>query len=447
MMSKFATRHRFRLRILPGQIKNTCLISPGVAVVSTKLAYRSDVRHYRCQCGMVALIFSVCFLVSCNSGSQRPGPGNGHVIAYTTNTSPAFVEVRTSTDGNTWSAASGHLPSSTIPPGIGAKPDQYVLAWFDSGNTLHTAASANGATWEFQTTHGTFSVDVNSRPAVEYNFKTKSWLVAFRNAGGQVVVLPVDGPGGRAVTINGVTTSSAPGMAWLSDRFILLYKDASNRVVSLSSEKGTSWPDGPGTPITSGGQEVLTDATPYLNRTLIALWLGVTRLSSTGTLSTGNIRIYSYNAGNWELSTTLNHTDPFSRGPAVTGVSGALVVADTGRTGGTVIWRNGQQIGPLDTRTQYDISLAFGPGSTNTAVLPDLMCGPCDKCLDVLGGSLAPDYYRVCTDRSGNGQRFRCKFCDPCIGSTRFCRPTQTSDAPGFTEPAGSEPCNLCPPP
>jgi hypothetical protein len=282
---------------------------------------------------------------------------------------------------------------------------------------------------------------------VEYNFGTKSWLVAFRNTQGQIVVLPVDAPGGRAVTINGVTTSSAPSLVWLSDRLILLYRDAANRVVSLSSEKGTSWPAGPGTPITSGTQEVLTEATPYANRTLIGLWLAVTRLSSSGTLSTGNIHVYSYNAGNWELSTILHRTDPFSRGPAVTGVQDALVVADTGVAAGTVIWQNGQQIGPLDTRTQYDVSLAFGPRSTNTATLPNLMCGPCDRCVDVLGGSLAPDYYRGCTDRNGNTQTFRCKFCDPCIGSSRFCRPTQGSDAPGFSEPAGSEPCNLCPPP
>jgi hypothetical protein len=357
------------------------------------------------------------------------------------------VEVRTSTDGISWSAPSRPFQSAAIPCGIGAIPDRYVLAWFDSNDALHTAVSADGNSWAFHATHGRFQVDINSRPAVEYNFNTKSWLAAFTTTTREIVVVPVDAPGGRAVTITGATTSSPPGLVFLNDRLVLLYVDAGNRVVSLSSVNGTSWPAGPGAPITSGGQEVLSDGAPYLNRSLIGLWLAVKRVRSTGTLSTGTIRLYSYNAGDWELSTTLNRTDPFSRGPAVAGVGGSLVVADTGVAAGTVMWRNGQQIGPLDTRTQYDVSLAFGPRSTNTATLPNLICGPCDRCVDVLGGSLAPDYFRGCTDRSGSTQTFRCKVCDPCVGASRFCRPTQGSDAPGFSEPAGPEPCNLCPPP
>jgi|GEM_PF-3964957 len=445
--------HRPRPRrhnIAQGSFASCRLLGPAIAVLVTP-ARRAALSHHTRLVEVLALIISVCLVAGCPSRSRTQipsGSGYGYAIAYTPLTpSPNFVEVRTSADGITWSVPSRPFESAAIPCGIGAIPDRYVLAWFDSNHMLNTAISINGNAWAFHATHGQFSVDINSRPAVEYNFNTKSWLVAFTTTNGKIVVVPVDAPDGRKVIITGVTASSPPGLVWLIDHLVLLYKDANNRIVSLNSADGTSWPAGPGTPITSGGQEVLADDVPYVNRSLIGLWLGVKRLSSTGTLSTGNIRIYSYNVGNWELLTILNRTDPLSRGPALTGVNGALVVADTGVAAGTVMWNNERQIGSLDTRTQYDVSLAYGPRSTNTASLPDLICGPCDRCVDVLGGSLAPDYYRACTDRSGNKLTFRCKLCDPCIGSSRFCRPTQISDAPGYSEAPGPEPCNLCPPP
>jgi hypothetical protein len=388
-------------------------------------------------------------VTACASGPS--GSGYGYALASAPISSPNLVEVRTSTDGVNWSAASSPFASSTIAPGIGAVPDRYLLAWFGPSNstskTLHTAVSTNGSTWEFHATHGNFQVDINARPSVEYNFGTKSWLVAFRNVQGEIVVIPVDAPGGRAVTISGATTGFPPSLVWLIDRLVLLYREGNGRIVSLTSVDGLSWPAGPGTPITSNGQEVITEGGFYANRTLVALWLAVQSNSSTGTLTTGNIRVYSYNSGNWELRTILNRTDPLSRGPAITGIDGGLVVAETGIANGTVMWFNGTRGAPLATRTQYEVSLGYGPRSNNSRTIPDLMCSPCNRCVDVLGG-IAPDYLRDCTDRSGSGQTFRCKICDPCIGATQFCRPPQLGgDAPGYSETTTQEPCRRCPPP
>jgi hypothetical protein len=162
-----------------------------------------------------------------------------------------------------------------LPPGIGSTTDRYLLAWFGPGNspskTLHTAVSTNGSVWRFHATHGNFQVDLNARPAVEYNFDTRSWFVAFRNLQGQVVVMPVDAPDGRAVTLAGVSTNWPPSLVWLVDRLMLLYRDGNGRILSLSSADGVTWPAGPGAPVTSAGQTVVTEAGFHADRTLAAV--------------------------------------------------------------------------------------------------------------------------------------------------------------------------------
>jgi hypothetical protein len=373
------------------------------------------------------------------------GAGWEFAIAYTTQTSPPNIEVRTSADGAVWSSPSAGFESSTVPPGIGATANRYLIAWFDSGNTLHTALSPNGTTWEFHATHGSFPVNINSRPAIEYNFATNSWLVAFRQTDGTVVVMPVDGKHQRAVVVPGVTTASPPALAWISDRLVLVYTDSALQLRSLESITGKSWPSGPGTLVTSDGQAIVAEGSPYLNRSQASHWLAVKGSRSTGTLWTGTITVYHLDGGSWTQSAFLDRTDPNSRGPAAAGTEGGLVVADTGNAARTVIWRDGREIGPLDTRTQYEVSLALGPASTNTRALPDLICGPCDRCVSVSGFI---DYHRDCIDRAGSGQDFRCRVCDFCIAERRDCRPAQLSDAPGYQEQdIVHEPCNICPPP
>lgn len=182
-----------------------------------------------------------------HSGPQLSVPDQ-YVLAYTRPGSPARVETVASNGGGIWSApnsprdAQGNpLPTSGVPPGIGANTREYMLAWFDSNGTLNSVTSANSSSWGNLQTHGTFSVNINSRPSVAYHYGQQSWFVAFLNNTNAIIVLPVRPTTGVAVTVAGVTTSLPPTMEFWNNELLIAYKGGGLNVSLVRSGDGAAW--------------------------------------------------------------------------------------------------------------------------------------------------------------------------------------------------------------
>lgn len=97
----------------------------------------------------------------------------------------------------------------------------------------------------------------------------------------------------------------------------------------------------------------MTEAGVHAKRTRAAVRLAAQSATSTGALSTHDIRVCSFNAGHRTLKTIPRPTDPFRRGPAVTGTESALVVAETGVANGKVMWFDGTRGSPPWARARH----------------------------------------------------------------------------------------------
>jgi hypothetical protein len=262
-----------------------------------------------------------------------------------------------------------------VPAGLGSSNDMFMLAWFDPAGTLTTATSTDGLNWVGATTHGMFQVDLQSRPAVAYDSRNRTWFVAFRGSDGMFVVTRVLPLGGAAVTVPGLAPStSAPALTWVNDTFVLAFPDAMNRVRILRSADGVTWP--------ANGGAIATDVTAapivpivaadaaslFLTNSLGTLFMTVKGLDQGMTLHRGAVRVFSSaDALTWTLERTLLPTSPSSRGAAVAGPGSEQVVVDSAPSQMTEVWFNNTQVRSFQTgTTDYEVTAAHGPAAAGT---------------------------------------------------------------------------------
>jgi len=256
-----------------------------------------------------------------------------------------------------------------VPAGLGSSNDLFVLAWFDPAGMLTTATSTDGLNWRGATTHGTFSVDLQSRPAVAFDFRNETFFVAFRGSDGMFRVIRVMPAGGAVVTVPGLAPStSAPALTWVNDTFVLAFPDAMNRVRILRSPDGVTWPANGGAIATnsSGAPIVAADAASlFLTNSLGTLFMTVKGLPQGQTLHRGAVRVFSSaDALTWTLERNLVPTSPSSRGAAVAGSGSEQVVVDSAPSQMTEVWFNNTQVRSFQTGTaDYEVTAAHGPAA------------------------------------------------------------------------------------
>ena len=299
-----------------------------------------------------------------------------YAIAATSVSTPSVIHTYVSPDGVQWSgrgAGSAMLPVMPgVPAGLGSSNDLFVLAWFDPAGMLTTATSTDGLNWRGATTHGTFSVDLQSRPAVAFDFRNETFFVAFRGSDGMFRVIRVMPAGGAVVTVPGLAPStSAPALTWVNDTFVLAFPDAMNRVRILRSPDGVTWPANGGAIATnsSGAPIVAADAASlFLTNSLGTLFMTVKGLPQGQTLHRGAVRVFSSaDALTWTLERNLVPTSPSSRGAAVAGSGSEQVVVDSAPSQMTEVWFNNTQVRSFQTGTaDYEVTAAHGPAAPGT---------------------------------------------------------------------------------
>jgi hypothetical protein len=256
-----------------------------------------------------------------------------------------------------------------VPAGLGSSNDTFLLARFAPGGVLTTTTSTDGLTWAGATTHGAFPVDLQSRPAVAYDFRNRTWFAAFRRSDGMFVVVRVMPAGGTPVTVPGLAPStSAPALTWVNDTFVLAFPDAMNRVRILRSPDGVTWPATGGAIATdaSGAPIVAADAASlFLTNSLGTLFMTVKGLPQGPTLHRGAVRVFSSaDALTWTLERNLVPTSPSSRGAAVAGPESEQVVVDSAPSQMTEVWFNNTQVRSFQTgTTDYEVTAAHGPAA------------------------------------------------------------------------------------
>jgi hypothetical protein len=299
-----------------------------------------------------------------------------YTIAATSVSTPSVIHTYVSPDGVQWSgrgAGSATLAVMPgVPAGLGSSNDMFMLAWFAPGGVLTTATSTDGLNWVGATTHGMFPVDLQSRPAVAFDFRNDTWFVAFRRSDGMFVVVRVMPAGGAAVTVPGLAPStSAPALTWVNDTFVLGFPDAMNRVRILRSADGVTWPANGGAIATNaaGAPIVAADAASlFLTNSLGTLYMTVKGLPQGPTLHRGAVRVFSSaDALTWTLERSLVPTSPSSRGAAVTGPRSEQVVVDSAPSQTTEVWFNDTQVRAFQTgTTDYEVTAAHGPAAPGT---------------------------------------------------------------------------------
>jgi hypothetical protein len=306
------------------------------------------------------------------AGCATPLPER-YAVAATSVSTPSVIHTYVSPDGVRWSgrgAGSATLAVMPgVPAGLGSSNDTFLLARFAPGGVLTTATSTDGLTWAGATTHGAFPVDLQSRPAVAYDFRNRSWFAAFRRSDGMFVVVRVMPAGGTPVTVPGLAPStSAPALTWVNDTFVLAFPDAMNRVRILRSPDGVTWPANGGAIATdaSGAPIVAADAASlFLTNSLGTLFMTVKGLPQGPTLHRGAVRVFSSaDALTWTLERNLVPTSPSSRGAAVAGPESEQVVVDSAPSQMTEVWFNNTQVRSFQTgTTDYEVTAAHGPAA------------------------------------------------------------------------------------
>jgi hypothetical protein len=303
----------------------------------------------------------------------RASAAERYDIAATSVSTPSIIHSYVSPDGVRWSgrgAASAMLAVMPgVPAGLGSSNATFMLAWFAPGGVLTTATSTDGLTWSGATTHGAFPVDLQSRPAVAFDFRNGTFFVAFRRSDGMFVVTRVMPAGGTPVTVPGLAPStSAPALTWLNDMFVLGFPDVMNRVRILRSPNGVTWPaDGGAIAMDATGAPIVAAdaASLFLTNSLGTLYVTVKGLPQGPTLHRGAVRVFSSaDALTWTLERSLVPTSPSSRGAAVAGPGSEQVVVDSAPSQMTEVWLNDTRVRAFQTGTaDYEVTAAHGPAA------------------------------------------------------------------------------------
>ncbi len=296
------------------------------------------------------------------------------VLASTPNQTGAAVETRISKNGRLWSGPNTPRDSNRasipaflgIPAGIGANKEEYLLAFFDKNEILHTQTSTNGLDWRNDKTYGHADIGIRSRPSVAYDYTSNSWFAAYRQADRKIVIRQLV-PSSRNITINNATTSFDIGFAIANRQFVLAY-NASGKIRVLTSQDGKRWPTSSGVLATVANIPVESHGGPFLANNLggFSMALSGTTPLNPPSLSQGFINTYeSTNGINWTSKQHLGFASPLNAvGPAIAGISTNTMVAEHNGSQKTDIWlenRPARPIKALETRSPYSVSLAFGP--------------------------------------------------------------------------------------
>lgn len=403
------------------------------------------------------LLFGFILLIAgCSGRIPLPVVPDRYVVAYVVDSPPFRVNTRFSDNGINWSSPIEvrdlGLPATApqgIPAGIGAKPDQYLVAWFDSG-VLRTAISSDAANWSHPTSHGSFNVHARSKPAIEWNFNTRKWIAAFVLASGQIAIVDVSGSRGESTLVSGVTTPAAPSLVWQNNALHLIFADSSARLRYITSSDGEVWaPTGGALLLLSPGGSDLRGGLFTVIRSSPRIFLAHSITRGTD-IHRADTTVYEYDNGTLTLDSTIQRTYLDSLGPVAIGPDGARSVIDAGARG-TTLWHEGVELSSFTTPRVRAVAAAYGPSVGRS--LPQFRCGPCNKCIQSAGVNLT-DYRRTCVTETGQPSDFTCLVCGACehvtglVGSHRRCNPPRYgSDAPGQSPAeARIEQCGLCPP-
>ncbi len=404
---------------------------------------------------VMLLAFLLVFTGGCES-LRNVSISNRYVVAYVPDAPPFRPTTRFSDNGINWSqpieVQDLGVPATSpqgIPVGIGAKPDQYMVAWFDSG-VLRTAISSDATFWSHPASHGRHSVDARSRPAVEWNFNTDTWLVAFKTTSNQIKIVDANGPRAESMFVPRITTGSPPGLVWDADnRLHLIFADTNGKLRFVTSTNGVDWSPDDGNLVTaSPGGGAIAQGNFSVSRSISNVALAISELHRPGEVSRAVAVIYGYRGGILNLESVISRSFPDSAGPVAIGPDDARSVIDAGSVG-TTLWHDGTEVGGFSIPRVRVVSAAYGPSIDKE--LPQFRCGPCNKCLQS-GGVNATNYRRTCVTDTGIPSDYDCLVCGFCenitgfVGPHRSCNPTQFgSDAPGQPDAEPRiEQCGLC---
>jgi hypothetical protein len=330
-------------------------------------------------------IWSVSLLVSILLGCNEEGGisisiPERFVIASTPIVTNAAPETRVSINGIRWSGpnfprdANGNPMAAkfSVPAGICANANVYLLAWFDPNNILHTQTSNNGLNWSTDQTHGTHNVDIGSRPALAYNYTDSEWLAAFRLADETVAVRRLDPAGTTTTNIGSINSTFPVAFAWTGGQYVLAFRQVTGIWIRTSID-GVTWTAA--VPAAETGTQIGSEGAPFLTNSLGTLYMCVNPLHplrNTNSVGSGFVEIYSSLDGiDWTFERLLDPTNPFGRGAAIAGPMSAQVMmeAAAGHSSSDA-WLNNRQGVTIQTRTSYEVSLAFGPNGANGAGTP-----------------------------------------------------------------------------
>ena len=329
------------------------------------------------------------------------------------------VEVRVSSDGETWSAPSYPLTldcdvpvpvDSRISPALGVTPSHYLVAAYDQAGALYVSKSRDGVIWtpaEVATTVRAEGLSSDSRPSVVYDRDERAWVAILSTFDGGDPYQPsfgyLDGPiAGVRDTILDWAPSRGTAIAYTGvpgARYIVAHTQRGK--VNNAIYDGLDSPPAIQLATSPDGTRVTTGGSPWITSTLSQVWLATSHDVQVPTpdpddggdlVTRGRNEVWEYDfeSDSWDRAFYVDDASPSHEGPSVAGVRTNMVLTSPGPNKTTDVWhiapdridvlRAEHQV--IRTRSNKPAAIVFGPKFAG-GQLRNLCGDPDERLLDV----------------------------------------------------------------